>query len=247
MATAILLVPLIGAAGLAIDGARIQLVHARLSASLAAAALAGAQALADEASPFLRLRAERASQDLFWINFCGAVQPSAAVSCRSRTRGFLGAYVPAGEPRVVFLGPLEAPTGVTVSAEVRVPTTLTRILALATGDPIRYAVSVSASVSAAAVGQGEQPRHRTGMPVRHVEETTRIEDVVARKRHGRRDTRDLGGGEDQATGRTAPGQARLAARQPPGPQRGLLRCGTVAAGPGGAEGVAPHTPLMSDA
>lgn len=154
VATALTLVPLMGAAGVAVDGARGWLSHARLTASLNAAALAGAQALGGGDPPALRrARAEQAARDVFWANFCGVAGLAAAVHCGPRGRGFIGTTLPASAPTVAFDGPGSEPTTIAVSAEAELATTLTRVLGLLPGGTTREALPVRSS-AVAAVGGG---------------------------------------------------------------------------------------------
>ena len=154
VATALTLVPLIGAVGVAVDGARGWLVHARLTASLNAAALAGAQALAGgEPAVLRRTRAEQAARDVFWANFCGVAGIAAAAHCGAHTRGFLGTTLNPNLPRVAFDGHGDELTTITVSAEVNLPTTLTRVLGLLPGAANRTQLPVASSAVASTGGR----------------------------------------------------------------------------------------------
>lgn len=104
---ALLAVPMIGAAGLAVDLARVWLVRSRLITAIDAAALAGARAMTSATR-----NAE--SEALFWANF---TRPNPALRV-----GLMGATVTGPT-----FTPLDQAT-LRVTASARVPTTFMRVL-----------------------------------------------------------------------------------------------------------------------
>lgn len=124
VATALAALPLIAAAGLAIDGARAWLVSSRLQASLDAAALAGAR----------NLNVTRAARDaeiraMFWANFV-AGQPDPLMP--DRRIGFLGASTETPVIRDRSDDTSLADTAIRISVSAVVPTTFMQIFGIRT-------------------------------------------------------------------------------------------------------------------
>lgn len=133
--TALALVPLIGVAGVAIDGARAWLLHSRLTAAVNAAAIAGARNVALAGSAMLRPQLEEEMRGMFWANFCGSVGVPGAERCPLRQRGFLGAVIRDEDVRVSFHSSTEggALDEARIAVAARLPTTLSRVLGLLPG------------------------------------------------------------------------------------------------------------------
>jgi hypothetical protein len=122
--TALSAVPLLGAAGLAIDGARAWLVSSRLQASLDSAALAGARNL-----NVTRTARDAEIRAMFWSNF-SAAEPDPLDP--TRRVGFLGASTPAPVIRDRSDDPELATTAIRISVTAAVPTTFMRIFGIPT-------------------------------------------------------------------------------------------------------------------
>lgn len=133
LATALAAIPLIVAAGLAIDGARAWLVSSRLQASLDAAALAGAR----------NLNVNRTARDneiraMFWANFSAAI-PDPLMP--NRRLGFLGSSTETPVIRDRTDNPRIADSSIEVSVSAVVPTTFMRIVGI---DSVRVAAAAQA-------------------------------------------------------------------------------------------------------
>ena len=133
LATAFAAIPLIGAAGLAIDGARAWLVSSRLQASLDAAVLAGAR----------NLNVTRAARDteirsMFWANFSAAI-PDPLMP--DRRIGFLGSSTATPVIRDRSDDVDIPDTAIRISVSATVPTTFMRIFGI---DSVRVAAAAQA-------------------------------------------------------------------------------------------------------
>lgn len=133
LATALAAIPLIVAAGLAVDGARSWLVSSRLQASLDAAALAGAR----------NLNVPRTARDseiraMFWANFSAAI-PDPLMP--DRRLGFLGASTETPVIRDRSDTALLADTAIEIRVSATVPTTFMRIVGI---NSVRVAASAQA-------------------------------------------------------------------------------------------------------
>ena len=133
LATALAAIPLIIAAGLAIDGARAWLVSSRLQASLDAAALAGARNL-----NVTRTARDTEIRAMFWANFSAAI-PDPLMP--DRRIGFLGSSTETPVIRDRSDSPLIADTAIEISVSAVVPTTFMRIAGINT---VRVAASAQA-------------------------------------------------------------------------------------------------------
>jgi hypothetical protein len=133
LATALAAIPLIAAAGLAIDGARAWLVSSRLQASLDAAALAGARNL-----NVTRTARDAEIRAMFWANFSAAI-PDPLMP--DRRLGFLGSSTETPVIRDRTDNPLLPDTAIEISVAAVVPTTFMRIFGI---DSVRVAASAQA-------------------------------------------------------------------------------------------------------
>lgn len=133
LATALAAIPLIAAAGLAIDGARAWLVSSRLQASLDAAALAGARNL-----NVTRTARDAEIRAMFWANFSAAI-PDPLMP--DRRLGFLGSSTETPLIRDRSDDPDLADTALQISVNAVVPTTFMRIFGI---DSVRVAASAQA-------------------------------------------------------------------------------------------------------
>ncbi|MFN6956486.1 MAG: pilus assembly protein TadG-related protein [Acetobacteraceae bacterium] len=133
LATALAAIPLIAAAGLAVDGARAWLVSSRLQASLDAAALAGARNL-----NVTRTARDNEIRSMFWANFSAAI-PDPLMP--DRRIGFLGSSTATPTIRDRSDSPDIADTALEISVTAVVPTTFMRIFGI---DTVRVAARAQA-------------------------------------------------------------------------------------------------------